>query len=122
MPKVEVAKSGDVEEGQVFATEINGRSLIVTRVNGRACTVENKCSHLGWSMTKGTVSGSTITCPWHGSKFDVCTGENIEWVNSFAGISTPKWTHKIIAMGKAPAPIKSFETSEEAGVISVGLP
>ena len=24
--------------------------------------------------SEGALDGSTVTCPWHGSQFDVCTG------------------------------------------------
>ncbi len=122
MARIEVARSEDVREGAIYATQVDKRSIIVTRVEGRAYAVENKCAHLGWSMAKGTVSGSTLQCPWHGSKFDVCTGKNLDWVGSFAGVPTPQWTHRFIALGKEPAPIHAFETSEESGSVFVDFP
>ncbi len=121
MTRFEVAKSEDIREGEIFSTRVENRSILVTRVDGRPCAVENKCSHLGMSMAKGKLSGSTLQCPWHGSKFDVCSGKNLDWVNSFAGVPTPKWTHGLIAMGKSPAPIQTFEASEEDGAVFIDV-
>ena len=31
-----------------------------------------------------------VQCPWHNSRFDVCTGENLDWVTGFAGHQVPR--------------------------------
>ena len=31
--------------------------------------------HVGGPLDQGTVEGYEVECPWHGSKFDVRTGE-----------------------------------------------
>ncbi len=121
MTRHEVAKSDDVREGQILATQVDGRSIIVTRVDGKACAVENKCAHLGWSMALGKVEEGALQCPWHGSRFDVCSGKNLDWVNRFAGIRTPRWSHQLIALGKSPAPIQTFATHEEDGQVFIEL-
>jgi nitrite reductase/ring-hydroxylating ferredoxin subunit len=119
---LEIAKSTDVEEGKMFLAQADALQVILTRVEGRAYAVENKCAHLGWSMARGSITGSTIQCPWHGSKFDVCSGENLDWVHTFAGIAMPHWSHGLIALGKQPAPIQTFELVEESGQISISMP
>jgi nitrite reductase/ring-hydroxylating ferredoxin subunit len=115
MSKVDVASVDDVVEGAVFAVKAGGVSLLLTRVKGRAYAIENKCAHLGLSMERGKLDGSTLQCPWHGSKFDMCTGKNLDWVSGVVGVPMPGWTHKIIALGKAPAPVRSFAATEKAG-------
>jgi len=47
---------------------------VVFNVSGRLCVTDAKCPHLGGPLNEGTLQGSTLTCPWHGSEFDVCTG------------------------------------------------
>jgi len=122
MKRVDVADSSRVTEGAILAVRAEGLAVLLTRVGGQAYAVENKCSHLGWSMARGSIEGSALQCPWHGSKFDVCTGENLDWVNGFAGVPMPGWTHRLIALGKQPAGIRTFETAEESGRIFVTLP
>ena len=49
-------------------------AVAVYNVAGRVCATQAKCTHRGGPLNEGTLDGSTVTCPWHGSQFDVCTG------------------------------------------------
>src|SRR5262245_44602282 len=49
-------------------------AVAVFRVAGRLCATQAACTHKGGPRNEGTLDGSTVTCPWHGSQFDVCTG------------------------------------------------
>ena len=46
----------------------------VFNVAGSFCATQAKCTHRGGPLNEGTLDGSTVTCPWHGSQFNVCTG------------------------------------------------
>ena len=37
--------------------------------------IENICTHLGGPLNEGTLESYEVECPWHGSKYDVTTGE-----------------------------------------------
>ena len=119
MSQTEVTKSEQVVAGSVHVVSAGGRSIGLTRVDGKVCAFENKCPHLGLPLAKGKLEGSAITCPWHGSKFDVCSGKNVNWVKSFLGIPMPQWTHKLIALGKQAAPLKTIPVSESGGTVKI---
>ncbi len=121
MSKTEAAKSAQVVEGAVHVASVAGKSIALTRVKGTVQAFENKCPHLGLALSRGKIEGSAITCPWHGSKFDMCSGKNLDWVNSFVGIPMPDWTHGMISMGKKPAGITTFKASEKDGAVLVDL-
>jgi nitrite reductase/ring-hydroxylating ferredoxin subunit len=56
--------------------EVDGEPALVTRAgNGRICAIAATCTHLGGPLDEGERDGDVVTCPWHGSQFDVCTGE-----------------------------------------------
>ncbi len=122
MKRIKVAESNDVKEAQLLAVQANGQSVLLTRVQGKVCAISSKCTHLGLSMKGGKVVDGAIQCPWHGSRFDVCTGKNINWANSFLGIPMPKFMHGMIGMGKKPAPVPVFTAVEEAGAVFVDMP
>jgi len=46
----------------------------VFNVAGSLCATQAKCTHQGGPLNKGKLDGSTVTCPWHGAQFNVCTG------------------------------------------------
>lgn len=117
-----VADATDVVENQLLEVRLADQRLLLTRVKGRAVAVLNVCPHMGLSMGKGTVSEGVLRCPWHGSRFDFCTGKNLDWVNAFVGVPMPTWTHKMIAMGKSPAPLQTLPVEERDGAVFVGSP
>jgi len=46
----------------------------VFKVAGGLCATQAKCTHRGGPLNEGKFDGSTVTCPWHGSQYNVCTG------------------------------------------------
>ena len=47
---------------------------VVFNVGERFCATQAKCPHKQGPLNEGGFDGSTVTCPWHGSQFDVCSG------------------------------------------------
>lgn len=46
----------------------------VFNVGGNFCATQAKCTHRGGLLSPGKFDGSTVTCPLHGSQFNVCSG------------------------------------------------
>jgi phenylpropionate dioxygenase-like ring-hydroxylating dioxygenase large terminal subunit len=51
------------------------REVVVDGVRRRHATV---CPHLGGPLDQAPVSGGCVQCPWHGYRFDLCTGRNVD--------------------------------------------
>lgn len=103
---------------------VDGTSYLVLRQSQTdgVCVVLDKCPHAGLSLSKGPRGGyndGVITCPWHNSAFEVCGGQNLDWTPGFAGIKAPRWSRKVIAMGKQPAPLTTFEASVSDGRVII---
>jgi nitrite reductase/ring-hydroxylating ferredoxin subunit len=122
MKPIKVCEANEVHEGQVRAAKVNGQSVLMTRVRGIAGAFLGKCPHLNLPLTRGKVVDGTIQCPWHGSRFDILTGKNLDWFSRFAGISMPKWSRALIALGKQPVPLPTFKVLEDGGSVFVTLP
>jgi nitrite reductase/ring-hydroxylating ferredoxin subunit len=69
-----VAKTGDLKPGEGKIAEVDGRSLAVFNVDGKFHCIENTCCHKGGPLGEGDLDGTTVTCPWHGWRYDVTTG------------------------------------------------
>lgn len=74
MPIVKVAARGDVTPGTGMVVEAAGRTLAIFNLNGTFYALDNTCTHVGGPLGEGKVAGNVVTCPWHGSKFDITTG------------------------------------------------
>jgi nitrite reductase/ring-hydroxylating ferredoxin subunit len=48
--------------------------VAVFNVAGHVCATQAKCTHRQGPLSEGRLDGSTVTCPWHGAQFDVCSG------------------------------------------------
>jgi nitrite reductase/ring-hydroxylating ferredoxin subunit len=48
--------------------------VAVFNVGGSFRATQNKCTHRQGPLSEGTLEGSTVTCPYHGAQFNVCTG------------------------------------------------
>jgi nitrite reductase/ring-hydroxylating ferredoxin subunit len=117
--RTRVAASSEVQEGRLLSVQAGGRRILLSRVGGRVCAAVDRCPHLGLSLAKGRVVDGVVTCPWHNSRFDLCTGRNMDWASAVLGVPLPKWTHGVLAMGKAPAPLAILPAEEADGAIFV---
>ena len=61
---------------QMYQVDVGGKAVLLTRsTSGGLCAIANTCSHFGGPLAEGEREGDVVVCPWHGSRFDICTGE-----------------------------------------------
>jgi catalase len=63
-----------LEPGSMRAVELDGARIAVARLDGRLYAFQDTCTHRGCSLSEGSLAGNAVTCPCHGSSFDVTTG------------------------------------------------
>src|SRR6266404_9584029 len=66
--------SKDVVPGTMHVFDVGGTKVNVTNAGGALYAFDDTCTHRGCSLAKGKLDGTTVTCPCHGSQFDVTTG------------------------------------------------
>lgn len=57
-----------------LAVELNGTPIVLFKATGRIHALIDRCPHRGAPLSKGSIEGECIVCPYHGWKFDG-TGE-----------------------------------------------
>jgi Fe-S cluster biogenesis protein NfuA/nitrite reductase/ring-hydroxylating ferredoxin subunit len=65
----------DIPDGGVLALPLSGHSLLLSRSGVRVSCFENACAHLGMPLDDGEVRSGVITCPHHGFRFALESGE-----------------------------------------------
>ena len=73
----EVAKTNDIPEGTMKAVLIQDKEIVVVNYDGNFYAINRRCTHMGGDLSKGKLEGKIVTCPRHGSRFDVTTGVSI---------------------------------------------
>ncbi|MGH2619081.1 MAG: Rieske 2Fe-2S domain-containing protein, partial [Anaerolineales bacterium] len=65
----------DLRPGKVMLVQVGGQRVAVYNVGGTFYATQHDCTHEDGPLSEGDLQGTVITCPWHGSRFDVTTGK-----------------------------------------------
>lgn len=77
MTLVEVARVDELPTGTMKSYLAGGKQILISNIEGKFYAINNICTHSGGELSKGKLEGKIVTCPRHGSKFDVTTGKCI---------------------------------------------
>lgn len=80
--------------GQGIRVEVGGVPIALFNQAGRLYAIGAQCTHVGGPLEKGPVHGSVVTCPWHGSQFNLENGQ--------------------VVRGPAQTPLKAYRVRQEA--------
>jgi 3-phenylpropionate/trans-cinnamate dioxygenase ferredoxin component len=79
MADMPVAKVEEVPPGTMKGAEVGGKKMLIANVGGKFFAMRSACNHMGGPLEKGKLEGEAVTCPWHGSKWDVTTGKLVQF-------------------------------------------
>jgi nitrite reductase/ring-hydroxylating ferredoxin subunit len=71
---VRVSARGKLAEGEMRVFDVDGTKVSVAASGGRLYAFNDACTHMGCSLGEGKLEGVIVTCPCHGSQFDVTSG------------------------------------------------
>ncbi len=121
--RIRIGQVQDFPAGQLTEIEVEGTKLLVGHDDEGLCAARNRCPHLGLSLTSGPggthYSDGVVTCAWHNSTFVVRSGENLDWVSGIAGRDVPRWSRRMIAAGRKPAPLTTYTVVVEGDEVFV---
>ncbi|MGA8303813.1 MAG: Rieske (2Fe-2S) protein [Thermoplasmata archaeon] len=72
---VRIEKAPLPAEGQVVRIVADGTPIALFRRSGELYAVDARCTHVGGPLDQGAFHGTRVSCPWHGSVFDVRDGK-----------------------------------------------
>jgi nitrite reductase/ring-hydroxylating ferredoxin subunit/uncharacterized membrane protein len=71
---LEQAATG-LEMNQMKLVKVSGKRVALGRTGKGYAAFQDRCTHKGGPLSDGVLMCGTVQCPWHGSQFDVHTGE-----------------------------------------------
>src|SRR5262249_29066567 len=71
---IKVAKVSEGGPGESKCIEVEGRRVALFNLEEVFYALDNVCPHRGGPLCEGQFNAGQVTCPWHGSIFDVTTG------------------------------------------------
>ncbi|HET7264490.1 MAG TPA: non-heme iron oxygenase ferredoxin subunit [bacterium] len=102
MAEVKVTQASRVVPGTGVVVDAAGQAIAVFNVGGTYYAIANACTHRGGPLGEGRLDGTTVTCPWHGSQFDVTSGQ--------------------VRRGPAQQPVVSYPVRVQGDDVLVSLP
>jgi len=100
--RVIVGMESEVIEGGSKCITASERPFALFKVGGKVYCLDNQCTHLGGPLCQGRLQAAIIQCPWHGSRFDVTSGN--------------------VVGPPARKPVRSYPVTIEDGKIVVEIP
>jgi 3-phenylpropionate/trans-cinnamate dioxygenase ferredoxin subunit len=85
---VSVAKTGELKNGTMKQVNVQGHELLIAQVGGKYYAADNRCLHMGGNLSNGTLEGTVVTCPRHGSQFDLQNGHVVRWLKGSGVVSS----------------------------------
>ena len=102
MPEfIDVTDGRAPEPGEAAAFVVRGERIAVANVGGSFHAFGNTCTHRQCFLAVGELDGTVVTCPCHGSQFDVTTGA--------------------VLRGPAVEPVRSYATRVEDDALHVAI-
>lgn len=111
MATVKIAQKQDIPAGQMQGFNAGGKQILVANVGGAYYAVDAICTHMKGYLPAGTLKDNIVTCPVHGSQYDVTTGKVHKNVNLVFRLST----------GRGAADLNTYEVVVEGDDIKVNI-
>jgi nitrite reductase/ring-hydroxylating ferredoxin subunit len=76
--RVPVARLDDLAPGTMLMVQVDGTDILLINLNGEVRATQGVCSHEYFELDKGFLTGDTLTCALHLSRFDLFSGEALD--------------------------------------------
>ncbi len=74
-----VLDEDELAQDSMRQVQVEGAGVLLSRsLNGDVCAISSVCNHFGGPLEQGDREGDTVVCPWHKSRFNLCSGEAID--------------------------------------------
>jgi nitrite reductase/ring-hydroxylating ferredoxin subunit/uncharacterized membrane protein len=72
---VDVGPDDELDVDQMKLLRVGSRRVVLARTEEGYVAFDDRCTHRGGPLSDGALVCGTVQCPWHGSQFDVYSGE-----------------------------------------------
>ena len=77
---IEVAKIEELKSGTMKMVIAEGREILLARVGDKYYATDDRCLHMKGDLSQRKLEGTVVTCPVHGSQFDISNGQVVRWL------------------------------------------
>ena len=75
---VPVADRDDLASEGHAVVSAGGHTIALFHHEGEVYAVDNRCPHMGFPLSQGTVDDGLLTCHWHHARFELARGDTLD--------------------------------------------
>lgn len=75
---IRICSVDEIPPGEPLTVEIDGKPVAIGRVGDKYYAIEDICPHQGASFEGGEIEDDILTCPLHGWRTNLVTGQSLE--------------------------------------------
>ena len=82
-----VCREDELPVGGMRAARLEGTGVLVFRLDDGFYATQSSCTHMFAPLARGkVVDGCKVQCPLHRARFDIRSGEVVDWANFPPGV------------------------------------
>ncbi len=101
MAHIRLCKVTDVPIGELKQFNVKEKEIMIVNRDNKFYGLDARCTHAGAPLAEGELNGDILTCPWHGSRFNITNGA--------------------VVRGPAREPLKVYTTETEDDYVYVEI-
>jgi nitrite reductase/ring-hydroxylating ferredoxin subunit len=115
-------------EGGCLTVSVKKQPIVLFSYNSQIYALDNKCPHMGFPLSQGTLRDGILTCHWHHARFDLHNGGTFDqWAGDVMSYPVQIRNSKEVWVG-ITGPTQSVKSSttatsitNEEGMLEIGL-
>jgi nitrite reductase/ring-hydroxylating ferredoxin subunit len=116
-PFVAVASIGAVPNGSMVRITRGDLDLLLVHTSAGLCVTDDRCPHMAAPLSLGTLDDCVVGCPLHKGKFDVSTGDVVQFPTT-GGLDADGNYHPTWAPADAPAKPEPTDLKAQARALT----
>jgi len=111
-----VCRSDDLGIGQMKAFNVGSQKIVLFHLTNGFFATQANCTHMFAPLAHGKIiADGIVQCPFHRARFDIRTGQVVDWANFPPGI-------QLLNVVRGQKVLRTFEVSVEDGNVQVDIP
>jgi 3-phenylpropionate/trans-cinnamate dioxygenase ferredoxin subunit len=111
---IELVGIDGFEAGTMREVDVDDHHVLVARVGDQFYAADGRCPHMGGHLANGVLEGTIVTCPRHGSQFDLSDGRCLRWTDWSGAVKT------MAELVKHPRPLRVYDLRVEGDRLLIG--